>query len=81
MSLAYIPLEMRDKLKGQELSFIEIAKIVGESWQDLSAQEKEPCERQALAWKEKYYADLNEYKKMPQYAQYQQYLVDFKAKG
>ena len=72
--------EMRDKLKGQDLSFTEIAKIVGESWQVLSVQEKEPCERQAQALKEKYYTNLTEYKKTPQYALYQEYLADFKAK-
>lgn len=79
--VAHIILEMRDKLKGQDLSFTEIAKIVGENWQDLPPREKEPCERQAQALKEKFYADLNEYKKTPQYAQYQEYLADFKAKG
>lgn len=71
---------MRDQLKGQDLSFTEIAKIVGERWQVLSTQEKEPCERQAQAMKEKYYADLTEYKKTPQYSQYQEYLSEFKAK-
>lgn len=72
--------EMRDRLKGQDLSFTEIAKIVGERWQVLSTNEKEPCERQAQAMKEKYYADLAEYKKTPQYSGYQEYLIEFKAK-
>lgn len=72
--------EMRDKLKGRELSFTEIAKIVGERWQILSPHEKEPCERQAQAMKEKYYADLTEYKKTPEYSQYQGYLSEFRAK-
>ncbi|GAB7357451.1 hypothetical protein MBLNU459_g8373t2 [Dothideomycetes sp. NU459] len=72
--------QMRDKLKGQDLSFTEIAKIVGEHWQELSPQEKEPCERQAQALKEKYYAELNEYKKTPRYTEYQEYLAEFKAR-
>lgn len=67
-------------MKGRELSFTEIAKIVGERWQVLSQNEKEVFERQATTAKEKYYAELNEYKKTPQYAQYQEYLVNFKAK-
>lgn len=71
---------MRDKLKGQDLSFTEIAKIVGERWQVLASHEKEPCERQAQKLKERYYVDLIEYKKTPQYAQYQEYLAEFKAK-
>ena len=79
-SLTHVGSEMRDRLKGQDLSFTEIAKIVGERWQDLSTGQKEPCERRAQSLKEKYYADLAEYKKTPQYTQYQGYLADFKAK-
>jgi len=71
---------MRDRLKGQDLSFTEIAKTVGERWQVLMLPEKESCERQAQVMKEKYYSDLAAYKKMPQFAQYQEYLADFKAK-
>lgn len=71
---------MRESLKGQELSFTEIAKLVGERWQTLSPNSREACERQAAAAKEKYYAELAEYKKTPEYAQYQEYLAEFRAK-
>lgn len=71
---------MRESLKGQDLSFTEIAKVVGERWQVLPAEEREGCERQANGAKEKYYAELAEYKKTPQYEAYQKYLEDFKAK-
>ena len=71
---------MRETLKGQELSFTEIAKVVGERWQVLSADAREACERQANAAKEKYYAELTEYKKTPRYEVYQRYLEEFKAK-
>lgn len=71
---------MRDKLKGQDLSFTEIAKAVGERWQELDVHEREPCEREAQVLKDRYHAELGEYKKTPQYAQYQGYLTDFKAK-
>jgi hypothetical protein len=71
---------VRESLKGQDLSFTEIAKVVGEKWQVLPADEREGCERQANAAKEKYYAELAEYKKTPQFATYQKYLEDFKAK-
>jgi hypothetical protein len=67
-------------LKGQELSFTEIAKVVGERWQVLPAEEREACERQANSAKERYYAELAEYKKTAQYDAYQRYLEDFKAK-
>ncbi|OCL08955.1 hypothetical protein AOQ84DRAFT_31351 [Glonium stellatum] len=72
--------QTRENLKGQELSFTEIAKVVGERWQILSADARETCERQANSAKEKYYAELAEYKKTPQYEQYQRYLEEFKAK-
>lgn len=71
---------MRETLKGQELSFTEIAKVVGERWQVLPAEARETCERQANSAKEKYYAELSEYKKTPLYEAYQKYLDDFKSK-
>ncbi|RAR15905.1 high mobility group hmg1 hmg2 [Stemphylium lycopersici] len=72
--------QVRESLKGQDLSFTEIAKVVGEKWQVLPVEEREGCERQANGAKEKYYAELAEYKKTPQYEAYQKYLEDFKAK-
>lgn len=71
---------MREDLKGQNLTFTEIAKLVGEHWQGLPQTEKEPYERQAQAAKEKYNQDLTEYKKTPEYKRYTQYLQEFKAK-
>ncbi|ORY16308.1 hypothetical protein BCR34DRAFT_121136 [Clohesyomyces aquaticus] len=72
--------QVRESLKGQELSFTEIAKIVGERWQVLPTDAREACERQANTAKEKYYAQMAEYKKTPQHDAYQKYLEDFKAK-
>lgn len=71
---------MREDLKGQNLTFTEIAKLVGENWQALTQAEKEPYERDAQAAKEKYNRDLAEYKKTPNYKKYLQYLQEFKAK-
>lgn len=71
---------MREELKGRALSFTEIAKLVGENWQNLSAAEKEPFDSQAQVMKERYLADLAEYKKAPEYRKYQAYLQEFKAK-
>lgn len=71
---------MREDLKGQNLTFTEIAKLVGENWQGLTQAEKEPYERDAQAAKEKYNRDLAEYKKTPSYKKYLQYLQEFKAK-
>ncbi|KAF2098548.1 hypothetical protein NA57DRAFT_75788 [Rhizodiscina lignyota] len=72
--------QVRETLKGQDLSFADIAKIVGERWQVLSPESREACDKQASAAKEKYYQQLAEYKKTPEYSQYQVYLAEFKAK-
>ncbi|KAJ0121665.1 high mobility group protein [Diaporthe amygdali] len=72
--------KMREDLKGQNLTFTEIAKLVGENWQGLTQAEKEPYERDAQAAKEKYNRDLAEYKKTPDYKKYLLYLQEFKAK-
>jgi len=71
---------MREELRNKELSFSEMAKLVGERWQELDGSEKEPCERKAQAMKEAYHIKLADYKKTSEYASYQQYLADFKAK-
>ena len=72
---------MREQLKEQELSFTELAKIVGEKWQVLRAEEREQYEQRAAASKERYQAEMAAYKKTELYAQYQDYLLDFKAKN
>jgi hypothetical protein len=71
---------VREELKGQDLSFTEIAKVVGERWQVLPAEIREACEQQANVAKDKFYSELSDYKKTPEYLQYQEYLTDFKAK-
>lgn len=72
--------KMREELKGRNLSFTEIAKLVGENWQNLSPAEKEPYEQQAFSHKERYNNELAEYKKTNQYREYSQYLAEFKAR-
>ncbi|KAG4415001.1 hypothetical protein IFR04_011875 [Cadophora malorum] len=72
--------KMREDLKGRNLSFTEIAKLVGENWQNLTPGEKDPYEQQAFSAKERYNNELAEYKKTEQYAEYSQYLVEFKAR-
>lgn len=72
--------EMREKLKGRNLSFTEIAKLVGENWQNLSPTEKEPYEHQAYTQKERYNNELAEYKKTQSFKDYSQYLANFKQK-
>lgn len=72
--------KMREDLKSQNLSFTEIAKLVGENWQSLPGSEKEAYESQANADKEKYHRELMEYKKTPEYKKYMEYLQEFREK-
>lgn len=78
--LMLLTIEMREDLKSQNLTFTEIAKLVGENWQNLAPAEKEAYENQANAAKEKYHRNLMEYKKTPEYRKYVQYLHEFKEK-
>ncbi|KAJ3493033.1 hypothetical protein NLG97_g4989 [Lecanicillium saksenae] len=73
-------IEMREDLKSHNLSFTEIAKLVGENWQNLDQTERESYENQANAAKDKYRRSLAEYKKTPEYRRYAQYLQEFKEK-
>ncbi|CAJ2501082.1 Uu.00g039350.m01.CDS01 [Anthostomella pinea] len=70
--------KMREDLKGQNLTFTEIAKLVGENWQNLNRAEKEPFERQAHQAKDRYNRDLAEYKKTPEFRKYSEYLNEFR---
>ncbi|KAI1845718.1 hypothetical protein JX266_008083 [Neoarthrinium moseri] len=70
--------KMREDLKGQNLTFTEIAKLVGENWQSLDRSEKEPYETQALDLKERYNRDMNEYKQTVHYKRYSEYLQEFR---
>ena len=72
--------EIREELKPENLSFTAIAKKVGERWQDIPAEEKEPYESEASVAKEKYHAEMADYKTTKSYREYQQYLAEFKSK-
>lgn len=70
---------IRERLQGQNLSFTEIAKIVGEQWQEPNSKDRAEFEAVAQQMKEEYYAKLNAYKGTPQWREYQEYLAEFKA--
>lgn len=72
--------EIRKKYKVKSLSFTEIAKLVGESWQNLLISEKKPYELQALAAKTRYSNELAEHKKTDSYREYMRYLAEFKTR-
>lgn len=71
---------MREEVKAENLSFTEIAKLVGERWQKLDLGEKEGFEAHVAALKERYNAQLSEYKKTEEFREYNKYLAEFKAK-
>jgi hypothetical protein len=72
--------KIRKEYKGRNLSFTEIARLVGEYWHNLLPCEKERYEQQAFTAKGRYNNELAEYKKMDSYREYAQYLVEFKAR-
>lgn len=74
----FVFVEMREDLKGQNLTFTEIAKLVGENWQNLGRSEKAPFEKQANEAKEAYNHALAEYKQTPECKKYNEYLREFR---
>lgn len=71
---------VREEVKDQNLSFTQIAKLVGDRWQKLDPAGKEPFEVQANAAKERYNIQLSTYRKTDAYKEYMQYLAEFKSK-
>ncbi|RVD83545.1 uncharacterized protein DFL_007930 [Arthrobotrys flagrans] len=71
---------VREELKGQNLSFTEIARLVGERWKVLPPEQKEEYEYRAGVMKDRYNQELAAYKKTDQFKEYSQYLLEFKSK-
>lgn len=72
--------EVREDLRSENLTFTEMAKRVGEMWQALAPEEREPFEAQAGSAKEEYLAEMAQYRLSDKYKEYVEYLADFKAK-
>lgn len=73
--------ELRESLKGdRSLTFTEIAKLVGEHWQNLSLPDREVYEGQARRSKDRYYREMAVYKETPEYRKYMKYLDEFNDK-
>ncbi|ORX91959.1 HMG-box, partial [Basidiobolus meristosporus CBS 931.73] len=73
--------KVRNELKDQNMTFTEIAKIVGDRWKSISPEEKDEVERSAAKEKEEYYQILNAYKETEEYREYQRYLEEFRKKS
>ena len=72
--------QIRDEVRTQNLSFTEIARLVGERWQKLDPSEKRKFDARAAENKEEYNRLLAKYKKTESYEKYASYLADFRAK-
>ncbi|KAI4120101.1 MAG: hypothetical protein LQ345_000057 [Seirophora villosa] len=72
--------KVREDLRSENLTFTEMAKRVGEMWQALAPDEREPFEAQAGSAKEEYLAEMAQYRLSDKYKEYVEYLADFKAK-
>lgn len=68
---------MRTDAQYQDVSFVEMAKLVGEHWQALSSKEKEPFHTQALSAKDLYVVEMKAYKNTKSYEIYAKYLAEF----
>jgi hypothetical protein len=66
---AYIMLsnDAREQLKNQNMTFVEIAKYVGDSWKNMDPVKKREYERTAMREKDQYVDRLNQYRKTPEY--------------
>ncbi|KAI8881397.1 HMG-box [Backusella circina FSU 941] len=72
---------VRAELKAENKSFTDLAKIIGDRWKNISAEEKERYESRALTEREVYLKKVADYQKTDAYKKYQQYIVEFKAKN
>ncbi|EFP84308.2 uncharacterized protein PGTG_10028 [Puccinia graminis f. sp. tritici CRL 75-36-700-3] len=69
---------VREQLKGQQISFTEIARTVGDRWKTLDPSSKEAFEREAAEQKDRWTKSMLAYKRTREYEQYRRYLQQFK---
>jgi hypothetical protein len=72
--------DIRRRLENQNLSFTQLARQIGKSWQSLCAKDMDERQSQAAERKEVYAQELNRYQKTSNYFHYQVYLRKFKLK-
>jgi hypothetical protein len=59
--------DAREQLKNQNMTFVEIAKYVGDSWKNMDPVKKREYERTAMREKDQYADRLSQYRKTPEY--------------
>ncbi|CAI2165636.1 9519_t:CDS:2, partial [Funneliformis geosporum] len=72
--------KVREEYTGQNISFPDMAKIVGDRWKTVSPEIKEAIENEAAKAKEEYQAAMAVYKTTDSWKKYQEYLKEFKEK-
>ncbi|KAM3578982.1 hypothetical protein VKS41_008519 [Umbelopsis sp. WA50703] len=72
--------DVRKELKDYNMSFTELARIVGNRWKNIDGDLKEKYEDGANMAKDDYLQQLSEYQKTDEYKHYQKYLTDFRSK-
>lgn len=65
--------------KNHDMTFVEIAKIVGDRWKHLPNNQKQRYEKVAMKAKDDYLDALNAYRQTDEYKNYQTYLNNFKS--
>ncbi|OAV94450.1 hypothetical protein PTTG_03070 [Puccinia triticina 1-1 BBBD Race 1] len=69
---------VREQLKGQQISFTDIARTVGDRWKTLDPSTKEAFEREASEQKDRWTKSMLAYKRTREYEQHRRYLQQFK---
>lgn len=59
--------DVRAEMKGQNITFSDMAKVVGDRWKNLSHAEKQRYERTAAKAKDKYLLEMEKYRQTDQY--------------
>lgn len=59
--------DARAQLKDHNMTFVEIAKLVGDQWKNLGLNQKQTYERTAMRAKDKYISALNAYRQTEDY--------------
>ncbi|KAI8582174.1 hypothetical protein K450DRAFT_229374 [Umbelopsis ramanniana AG] len=72
--------DVRKELKDYNMSFTELARIVGNRWKNIESNVKQTYEDAANLAKDEYLRELAEYQKTEEHKHYQKYLTDFRSK-
>ncbi|OMJ07836.1 FACT complex subunit SSRP1 [Smittium culicis] len=71
--------DLNKKLEHKKLSFVDLSKIHSDQWSNLDASRKMFYDELAKNAKDEYEKLMNQYRKSPQYKEYQEYLNQFYA--